>query len=234
MTHRVTGLMAVSACCLGLLTAPTDSHADGHAGKGWWAGKLSARVGVNAAFPQVDSGNLSAPSPAGSKVDISNAYALGGGVNWKVDEHWSLDLPLGIPFKTRISGDGAISGVGVIGESYVVPATGLVQYRFLSEQASVRPLFGLGLTYVNFVKEKGNGTMTGLLNPGGAPVTLKVDDKLTLTAQVGATLNLSERMFVEAMVAYTPLKTRTTLSTGQTIDVRLNPITAGLYVGYRY
>jgi len=230
MTHRIKALVAMSACCLGLVGVPGESHAEA----AWWAGKLSARIGVNAALPQVESGDLSAPSPPGSKVDISNAYALGGGVNWKVDGHWSLDLPLGIPFKTRISGDGAIAGVGVIGESYVVPATGLVQYRFLSEQATVRPMLGLGLTYVNFVKEKGNGTMTGLLNPGGSPVTLKVEDKFTLTAQVGATYNLSERVFVEGMVAFTPLKTRTTLSTGQTIDVRLNPVTAGLYVGYRY
>lgn len=230
MTHRLTAGAAVTACCLGLLIAPTDSHAD----SGWWVGKLSARIGVNAAFPQVESGNLSAPSPAGSKVDISNAYALGGGVNWKVDSHWSLDLPLGIPFKARISGDGAIAGVGEIGETRVVPATGFVQYRFLDEKAAVRPLFGLGLTYVNFVKEKGNGTLTALLNPGGNPVTLKVEDKFTLTAQMGATCNINERMFVEGMLAFTPLKTRTTLSTGQTIDVRLNPITAGLYVGYRY
>jgi outer membrane protein len=221
---------ALLACCLGLWMHPTDSRAEA----GWWAGKLNARIGVNAALPQVESGNLSAPSPPGSKVDISDAYALGGGVNWTLDPHWSLDLPLGIPFKARISGDGAIAGVGEIGETYVVPVTGFVQYRFLEEKATVRPLLGLGLTYVNFVKEKGNGTLTGLLNPGGAPVTLKVQDKFTLTAQAGATYNFNERMFVEGMVAFTPLKTRTTLSTGQTIDVRLNPITAGVYVGYRY
>lgn len=230
MTHRLTAGAAVTACCLGLLIAPTDSHAD----SGWWVGKLSARIGVNAAFPQVESGNLSAPSPAGSKVDISNAYALGGGVNWAIDTHWSLDLPLGIPFKNRIKGDGAISGVGEIGEVRVVPVTGLVQYRFLGEKATFRPMLGLGLTYVNFVREKGNGTLTGLLNPGGSPVTLKVEDKFTITAQAGGTYNINERMFVDAMVAFTPLKTRTTLSTGQAIDVRLNPVTVGVYVGYRY
>jgi len=225
---------ALLACCLGLLLPPTDSRADSGPDHAWWSGKLSARLGVNAALPQVDSGDLSAPSPSGTKVDISNAYALGGGVNWTLDPHWSLDLPLGIPFKARIRGDGAIAGVGDIGETRVVPVTGFVQYRFLDEKATVRPMLGMGLTYVNFVREKGNGTLTALLNPGGAPVTLKIEDKFTFTAQAGATYNVNERMFVEAMVAFTPLKTRTTLSTGQTIDVRLNPVTAGVYVGYRY
>jgi outer membrane protein len=36
------------------------------------------------------------------------------------------------------------------------------------------------------------------------------------------------------MVAKTKLKTTSTLSTGQSIDVTLDPVTYGLYVGHRF
>lgn len=198
------------------------------------AGSILGRVGVTSIMPQVKSGDLSAPSPPGTRIDVSKATGVGGGVTYIVNEHWSVDVPLALPFESRIKGDGAISGSGEIGKAKVLPMTVFGQYRFLEASARARPYAGLGLTHANFMGEQGNGTLTGLLNPGGTPVTLKIDDQWTLTPQVGITAFVTPSVFVEAMVAKSWLKTRSTLSTGQTIDVRLDPVTIGLYMGYKY
>lgn len=198
------------------------------------AGTVLGRVGINAVMPQVKSGDLSRPAPPNTQIDVGDAVGLGGGLTYIINDHWAVDLPLGLPLESKIKGAGAIAGSGELGQAKVLPVTLFVQYRFYEAHAKYRPFIGLGLTYANFMGEQGNGTLTGLLNPGGAPVTLKIEDKFTLTPQVGVTAFVTPHVFVEAMVAKNWLKTRSTLSTGQTIDVRLDPVTVGVYVGYRY
>jgi outer membrane protein len=219
------GLSAV--LCLAACAAASVAQAQS-------AGTILGRIGVTSIMPQVQSGDLTKPSPPGTRIDVSNATGVGGGVTYIVNDHWSIDLPLGLPYESKIKGDGAIAGSGEIGKAKVLPVTVFGQYRFMEASARVRPYVGLGLTYANFMREQGNGTLTGLLNPGGTPVTLKIDDKWALTPQVGVTAFVTPTIFVEAMVAKNWLKTRSTLSTGQTIDVKLDPVTIGLYVGYKY
>jgi outer membrane protein len=219
------GLMA--ALCVVACTASSVAQAQS-------AGTILGRIGVTSIMPQVQSGDLSKPSPPGTRIDVSTATGVGGGVTYMVNDHWSVDVPLGLPYESKIKGDGAISGSGEIGKAKVLPITVFGQYRFMEASARARPYVGLGLTYANFMGEQGNGTLTGLLNPGGTPVTLKIEDKWTLTPQVGVTTFVTPTVFVEAMVAKSWLKTRSTLSTGQTIDVKLDPVTIGLYVGYKY
>ena len=80
-----------------------------------------------------------------------------------------------------------------------------------------------------------SNTLTALTGGTPAnPTTLSIESKLVPTVQLGATVALNDRWFVDAMVAKTWLKTRTTLSTGQTLDIRLNPTTVAIAVGYRY
>ena len=129
-------------------------------------------------------------------------------------------------------GAGAIAGVGKIGEVKALPFTLFAQYRFGAPNAKLRPYVGAGPTYAKFFRERGTGTLSGLT--GGSPTTLSVESKLGMTVQAGAVLALGERWFVNAMIAKTFLKTRTNLSTGQTLDIKLNPVTLHVGLGYRF
>ena len=73
-----------------------------------------------------------------------------------------------------------------------------------------------------------------MTNPGGSPTTLKINNKLGFTVQAGVSVKLDEHWFYDVNVLATKLKTKATLSTGQTIDVKLDPITVGAYLGYRF
>ena len=199
------------------------------------AGTWSVRLGATHISPQVKSGDLSAPSFPGTKVDVESASALTGGINYMVTDNWAVDVPLGLPFKHKFYGDGAIAGVGQVGETKVIPATVFAQYRFGEANAKFRPYLGLGVTYAKFFKERTTATLSALCGGTPAnPTTASIEDRWGLTPQVGFVWNFNERWFVDAAYYKSFLKTKTTLSTGQTVDIRLNPNVFAVGIGYRF
>ncbi|MBE2261423.1 MAG: OmpW family protein [Burkholderiaceae bacterium] len=199
------------------------------------AGTWMGRIGATGIYPQVSSGNLSPPAFPNTQVDVSSDVQLGGGITYMITDNWSVDLPLALPFSSDITGAGAIAGVGTIATSKVLPMTLFGQYRFGDAKATFRPYLGAGLTYAYFYDETSTFTLTSLT--GGTPsnpTTLSTKSKFAPTLQIGGTVNINERWFVDVMGAYTWLSATSTLSTGQSIKVTLNPATIALAVGYRF
>jgi outer membrane protein len=205
------------------------------------AGTWMVRAGATNIEPANPSGNLSAPAfyilprtGAGSQTRTGADTQLSGGVTYMYTDHISLDVPLALPFKHKLYGAGAIEGVGQIGEVQALPMTVFVQYRFLQANAKFRPYVGLGATYAYFFNEQGSGTLTSLTAPGETPTKLTVESKFILTPQIGATLAVSDKWFVDVFYSKSRLTTRTTLSTGQTVDAALDPASYGIAVGYKF
>ena len=199
------------------------------------AGTFQVRVGVTNIDPSVSSGDLSPPSPAGTKVDVNDNTQPGGGITYMVTDHLALDLPLATPFTHDISGAGAIAGVGKLGQTKSLPMTLLLEYRFRDAAAKFRPYLGGGLTYAKFYKERSTNVLSGLT--GGTPdnpTTLSIGSKFAPTLVIGAVYAFSDHWFAEGMVTKTFIKATTTLSTGQTIGTRLDPTMVTLAVGYRF
>ncbi|NDP40558.1 MAG: OmpW family protein [Rhodoferax sp.] len=198
------------------------------------AGTWMVRASATTVSPDVTSGDLSAPSFPGTKSDVDADTQLGGGISYMYTDNISVDLPLALPFKHKINGAGAIAGVGQIGSVEVLPMTVFLQYRFLEAGAKLRPYVGLGATYAYFFNEEGSGRLTALTNPGGPPTKLSIDSKFVLTPQIGATLAVGDKWFVDVFYSKSMLSTKTTLSTGQTQDIALDPDSYGIAVGYKF
>ena len=79
------------------------------------AGSWLVRAGATQISPQVTSGDLSAPSFTGTKVNVRADTQLAGGITYMLTDHWAVDVPLALPFKHDVIGAGAIAGVGKIG-----------------------------------------------------------------------------------------------------------------------
>jgi outer membrane protein len=221
---------AVAAAVVGAMSlfAAAAAHAQS-------AGSVMLRAGVTRIDPNVKSGDLSAPSFAGTKADIKADTQPGAGLTYMVTDNIAVDVPLALPFKHEIVGDGAIAGVGKIGEVHALPITVMGQYRFLSPTSVIRPYVGAGVTYAKFYKARSTAVFTALT--GGTPsdpTTLDVDSKFAATVELGGTFAFNEHWFLDATVLHTFLKTTTTLSTGQTLDTKLDPTTVSLSVGYRF
>ncbi len=198
------------------------------------AGTWLGRVGATRIAPDVTSGSLSAPSLPGTKTDVDAATQLSGGITYMYTDHFAVDLPLALPFRHDLVGAGAIAGVGKIGDVKALPITLMAQYRFLEAQATVRPYVAAGLTYAKFFGERGSGALTALTNPGGTPTQLSIESRWGTTFQAGVTARINDNWFVDASLSKTYLKTRNTLSTGQTLDIKLDPVTVSVAVGMRF
>lgn len=198
------------------------------------AGQWMVKLGVNQIDPQVTSSDLSPPSQPGSKIDVEAATSLIFTAAYMFTDNWSAELYAGLGYKHDVVGAGTVAGVGRLGTVKQVSPTLFGQYRFLEANDIMRPYVGLGLTYAYFYGEEGSGTLTALTNAGGPPTRLSVDAAWGISPQVGATFQIDKNWFADFSVIKTYVKTTNHLSSGQTIDVKLDPVSINLSVGYRF
>lgn len=221
--------MKQTILALSCLAAMSAAHAQP-------AGSWLIQGGVTRIAPDVSSGNLSAPSPSGTQVDVGSDTRATAQLIYVYNQNLAVAVPLGTGFKHKLYGDGAISSTGQIGTVSALPISVFGQYRFGESTAKVRPYAMLGLSYVRFHDAQGSATLNGLnpANPPGGSTGLKVDSRWALSPGLGVSVQLDDKWFVDLSWAKTFLKTRTTLSTGQTIQTTLDPVITTVGVGMRF
>jgi len=199
------------------------------------AGVWSVKAGVNRITPKVKSGDMSAPALPGTKADVKSDTEAIIAASYMLTDNLSAEFHLGIPYTHDLVGDGSIKGVGKLGTVDSLPPTLFVQWRFLAPEARFRPYIGLGLTYARFQQETGSGALTAVTNTGSTtPTTFTVDSKFALTPQIGVTYAINRKWFADLAVSKTYLKTTTHFSTGQQMDIRLDPLAVGFAIGYHF
>ena len=222
MKQLVAALLAVPVLC-----AVSGAQAQS-------AGTWQVKAGINTITPKVTSGDLSAPSLPGTKIDVDAATSLILTATYMYTDNLSVEAYAGLPYRHDIKGAGAIAGAGNLGTVTQVSPTVFGQYRFGGPSSSFRPYVGLGLTYAYFYGDEGSGTLTALTNPGGPPTTMSTDAAFGLSGQVGATYDLGDKWFLAGGVIKTYLKTTANLSTGQSIDLKLDPLSVSFAIGQRF
>lgn len=214
-----------------VMTMSTTASALAMDWQGW-----SVKVGINQVSPKVTSGNMSAPALPGTKVDVSSNTQPIISASYAYNDHLAAELVLGTPYKHNLIGAGSVAGVGTVGTVEALPPTIFAQYRFLEPKSSFRPYVSLGLTYVHFQKETGSGALTALTNTGSAtPTTFSVESaKWGMSPQIGMMYNINEKWFADFNVTKTYLKTTAHYSTGQSINLTLDPVAVAAAIGYHF
>lgn len=197
------------------------------------AGTWMVKVGANQIAPDVSSGNLSAPSTPGSKVDVDADIQAIGSVIYMYTNHLSVEGYFGLPYKHDVMGAGAMAGVGRIGQVKQVSPTVFAQYRANEATDAVRPYVGLGLTLAYFYGIEGSGALTAVTNPGGPPTQLSLAKrtKLALSPQVGVSVKVKDQWFVDASIIKSIISNTARLSTGQSVKLKLDPVSIGISIG---
>lgn len=189
-------------------------------------GRLSVRAGPTSIVPNVKSGDLSAPSVPGTRIDVDAATGLTGGLNYALTDNISIDFPLDLPFRFDVNGAGALDGVGKLADIKALPISLLAQYRFGNSASAVRPYIGAGVAYTRFFGARSEAVLL--------PATLSMKNRWGGTAQLGVDIPLNDQWSLDAAATYVHLKTTGFMSTGQTIDVVLNPLSYSFALGYRF
>jgi outer membrane protein len=198
------------------------------------AGSMEVQMGWNKITPHVKSDNLSPPSLPDSKIDVGSASALLITFTYMWTDNVSLEFLGGLPYKHDI--EGVINGqnIGKIGSIHQVSPTLLFQYRFLSAEAPVRPYVGAGPTYAIFYGSEGSAALTAMTNPGGEPTTIGSDRSFGGSVQVGLAAKLNQNWFIDASAIKTWITSSTPLSTGQSINAHLDPVSVNISLGYKF
>jgi outer membrane protein len=197
-------------------------------------GQWTVSAGATQIRPDVTSGAISAPALPNSFGDVEKDTQPMALVTYGLTDNISVEGALGTPYKHKIYGAGAIAAGGELGSTKSLPAIALLQYRFFDPSARIRPYVGLGVTYAMFFRETGSFKMTALTNPGGSPTTFGIDNKWTVSGQVGAAFALNEKWFLNAAYVKTRLRTDVHFSTGQNQHMKLDPDSYIFTVGYKF
>ncbi len=213
--------MIMSAAGLAILAAQ-PAHAE--------AGDTLVRLRGIVVAPNEDASAVRPSYPTGH-VAVDNAVVPELDFTYMLTTNIGAELILATS-PHDISGRGALAGVGKLADAMALPPTLTLQYHFAPE-AMVRPYVGVGINYTMFYDENASRALETAI--GGTKVSL--DDSLGYALQAGVDVALNERWFLNLDVKYIDINTTATLRTGalvNTVDVNLDPIVAGIGVGFRF
>jgi len=171
------------------------------------------------------------PGFAGSRVGVENAIVPELDFTYFLTRNIGAELILATSPNDLI-GEGTLVGLGKIGDIMALTPTLTLQYHF-NPGGQICPYVGVGVNYTIFYGEDASSSLVGAVGP----TTIDLDDSVGLALQAGVDFAIGERWFVNADVKYIQIDTTATLNSGgtiNTVDVNLDPIVAGIGIGYRF
>ena len=194
------------------------------------AGDVLVRARAILVSPTEESGPVTPGFPTGT-VGVSDRAAPELDFTYMLTDHVGAELILATT-KHDISGRGALSGLGDVATTRVLPPTLTLQYHF-APKSHVRPYVGAGINYTTFFSEDASRSLETAI--GKTDVHLK--DSFGYALQAGIDVDLTPRVFVNFDVKYIDIDTTARLTTGSAVnrvDVSIDPIVPAIGIGMRF
>ena len=182
--------------------------------------------------PNEESSGITPALPT-ETVSVDNSFAPEVDFTYMATPNVGFEL-IAATTKHSVAGKtGVTGGIGKLASTWVLPPTLTAQYHFAPD-AKVRPYVGAGLNYTLFYSEKAS---TGFKAAAGN-TRVHLSDSFGWAAQAGVDIDLSDKMFLNLDVKYIDIDTTATLRTTalgtQKVRVNLDPIVAGVGIGFRF
>ena len=178
------------------------------------AGDWLFRISLSNVNPSASANNPRGGLPAGSDVSIDSSTRPSFTVGYMFTDNLDIELLAAWPFKHDITGEGALSGAGKIGDTKQLPPTLSVDWHFMP-YSHTRPYVGLGVNYTHFFSENAAGPLAG--------TSLSLDNSWGPAAQAGVDVDVGSNWYFNASVRYIRIKTTAIYSNGYKLDVDVNP-----------
>ena len=218
-------LAALAAAVSAVLAVPTSPAFALDAGdwlarvRGIWVDPIDSSSGISPGLATAKIGVDSAPT---GELDFTHMFT----------ENIGAELILAIPVHD-LQGKGTISGLGKIGDTYLLPPVLTAQYHFLPK-GKIRPYVGVGINYTVFFNEDASTSLNTAL---GGPTKVRLGDSVGPAGQAGVDIDLTPDIFLNFDVKYVSMSTDVTLTTGSTVrtaTVDIDPIIIGIGVGTHF
>jgi len=211
------------------------------------AGDTIVAIGAARISPNISLGALNSVGPAagafntytpGASASAGYAETVSFSVLQMFTNNVAVEFSLGVP--PTINLDVRLPNVSSAALSRAATAdvltpTAVAKYLFNSPSDKWRPYVGLGLTYASFDKvtaDKSNATVNAL-----AGTSTSLSSSWAPVYSAGIIYNITERLSINALVAYIPLKTDVSFvgsSTTTTGSMELNPTDYVVRIGYKF
>lgn len=194
------------------------------------AGDLLVRTRAIMVSPTEDSGPVTPGFPTGS-VGVSDAVMPEVDFTYMLTDNIGAELILATT-KHDIAGRGALSALGDVASTWVLPPTLTLQYHF-APKSHVRPYVGAGINYTTFYSADASRSLENAI--GRTDVSLK--DSFGYALQAGVDIDLSKRVFLNLDVKYLDIDTTARLTTGTAVNrvnVSIDPIVPAIGLGMRF
>lgn len=178
-------------------------------------------VRARAVYLDYDNKNTQGLDEVGvGKVGADNLWIPEVDFSYFFTKNIAAELVLTYPQKVDIK----TGALGTIGHVDVLPPSLLLQYHF-TDLGAFKPYVGLGVNYTVFTKKSFN-TALGKIS---------VDrDSVGVAAQVGADYLIDKNWSVNVDVKYIKMDTDVELGGAKLGNLKLDPFTYGIGVGYRF
>lgn len=194
---------------------------------GEYDGDFMARIGVTVVNPQDDVNSLTLGpvdiKAIGADADVSTEVIPSLTLTYFFNKNLAAELFCCFS-KHQIDAEGAIAGLGEIGDTWIFPPALTLQYHFDSFRG-FKPYVGAGVQYIHFFSEDSN---LG---------SLEIDDAWGFTLQAGVDVEIGSGWYLNADVKKTWLDTDATWNTGLGVinaDVDIDPWIFTVGLGYRF
>ena len=187
--------------------------------RGIWVAPIDSSSGISPDLPNARIGVDSAPT---GELDFTYMFT----------ENIGTELILAVPVHD-LQGEGAISALGKIGDTYLLPPVLTAQYHFLPK-SWIRPYVGVGVNYTVFFAEDASASLNTAL---GGPTKIRLGDSFGPAGQVGVDVDITPDIFLNFDVKYVSMSTDVTLTTGNTVrtaTVDIDPIIVGIGIGTHF
>jgi outer membrane protein len=201
-------ILVAALAAVGLLSTAAVQAADG-----------SFMVRARAVYVDFDNGQKDGlQTNVGAKVEADSRWIPEVDLSYFFTPNIAAELVLTYPQKVDI-----LVGGSKLGDIKALPPSLLLQYHF-TQFGAFKPYVGLGVNYTIFSSRK---------NIGG--IASVEASSIGLAAQVGADYMLNKNWSLNLDVKYVQMDTDVMINgTGKVGKLDLNPITAGIGIGYRF
>ena len=193
---------------LALIALPAQAHE-----KGDWL----LRVGGGAVNPDSDNSEI---------VSVDDGVSVVFNGSYFFTPNVAVEVLAALPFSHDIE---LLGGGGKVGETKHLPPTVSVQYHF-DLGGAFRPYVGAGVNYTIFFDEDTTGALEG--------ANLDLDASFGVAAQVGADIDVSDRMFLNFDIRWIDIETEATVSADGSpdlvFDVDIDPMVYSLTLGWKF
>jgi outer membrane protein len=201
----------------------------------------TVRVGMYVIFYHVKASDISGPyTPAGVNVDLKNTQTAYFGYIRRLTSYLDLELAFGVPPNTKTIGKGPATlgsvpynGQTIATAKWLAPSA-LIEYKFFSESAALRPYIGVGVNYTSFYDRQ--VTAAGAAGTGG-PTRLSLTSSVGPVGTVGLKYQFGTRWSVNASYNISQVDTNLKTDTAgviRTSRVHFGPQALVIAAGYSF